>query len=440
MRRAILSLLLVCLIGAPSYADVLLKRYENSEVYRVNKHTKKLVVGGDIENVLPFDGSSNAYVPSSLVYSEGEDIAGGKFLGKGGRGYFIKLDQGFVRTYPVRGDKTKYVEIGSTTPIVLSVNQINNKTLEVYKDKAKTRWSLFMTPKGFKPYITLKPGYSGGNTFELTFKLNNLTRSGASILDGGTKVLRLHNAFLTDANGINRAVSESFNGDVVTLTADLTYPVVIDPTLGSTTNPTKDTYLENAPATTGYGQEATIKFNGYAPNTLARPLLLWDISVIPIGSIIISSDMELNVFAAVGGAVGKTYSIYRCTRTDWEDAGTATIDAEANWNNYKDPNVAWTTPGGDFTITNAATGLTYPGGAGFLSQSIIELTQDAVDNHSGNLSLLQFYDDETSTANSSVSYRSLEYGVAAERPKLTIVYEVDGSPSTHLGYRFMEFF
>lgn len=439
--RFLLSLLLVLSFSSGAIGAELLERFENAELYKISGKKRQLVIGGDIENALPFDETTNVYKPWNLVFAEGTPVGNWTWLGKGTIGYLIKPSTSTVRMYPVRGDQTKYIEIAPIATQPSIVNQISAKSLELYVDQPNTRWSLSMTPQGFKPNILLKSGYTGDGTFQFRFELNGgLTLNGAKIMDGATQVLKMHNPFLVDAEGINRAVDEELVDGVVTLTADLTgltLPILVDPTLGPI-NPSKDTYLRKNSPLDGHGQGVTLIMRGIAAD-VRRMLLQFDISAIPAGSTITTSSLDLylsNIF----GSGTPTYTAYRVTRTDWEDAGNGTANAEANWDNFKDPNVAWTAGGGDFSATETGGPYTFVAVASvFYSHDVASLCQDALDNRSGILSTLFKWDNEATGTQFSI-YDSLESATAAQRPKLTVEYELGGDPSTHLGYRFMEFF
>jgi hypothetical protein len=420
--RLILALLFVFAFGSSALAeDVLIERYANSEVYRVNSTTKKLVMGGDIENALPFDGGG--YTPWNLVFAEGTPMGNWTWLGKGTIGYLIKPSISTVRMYPVRGDPTKFIEIAPLAAQPSIVNQISAKSLELYVDQPNTRWSLSMTPQGFKPNILLKPGYSGDGTFQFRFELNGgLTLDGTWIMDGSTRLLKMHNPFLVDAEGINRAVDESLVDGVVTLTADLnglTFPVLVDPTLGPV-NPDMDALLYQGTPTSGWGQANNLQFFD-STNLHIRNIVQHDASAIPPTATVTSATWEAYQLT-VGGA-GDSTDILELNVYDWEDAGNNTANAEANWNNYKDPNVAW--PGGAGALGD--TDATYKASANIVGQlqwtvfTITDLVQDQVTNHGGLVNFMWKYTTEANTA-ANPGFASLEYVTASLRPKLTVVY------------------
>jgi hypothetical protein len=401
----------------------LLERHRNAEIYDLGNGRRQFIANGDIYNPLPFDGGPRA--PGNFIYDEGVQQGSWKWLGKGEQGYLVKPSTGTVRVYPVRGNTDKYIQISGLADKVCEVNQIDDRNLEIYSDKTYTRWSLKMGPQGFKPEIILKPGYSGNGVFQFRFELNGgLMLDGAKIMDGNKQVLRMYSPFLVDANGMERGIQESLVDGVVTLTADLdgvAYPCLIDPTLGPI-SPDKDTRLNKFSPTTGFGQGVSLLLINEI-DAINRILIQFDISAIPAGSTITSATYEQYYFAASRGTpTGLTTVLNRCTRTDWDDTGNNTANAEANWNDYlvSGP-TAWTSAGGDFTTVDSVTS-TVPSVGNWEVYTPTAIAQDALD---GLMSMLIKFQDETGPAlpnGDAAAYRAREYGTASERPKLTVVY------------------
>ena len=408
----------------------LIERLERAKIYDLGNGKRQLVTGGDIEHwAKPFDGGDCA--PWNLLWSERVVQGNWGWMGKGTQGYLVKPSTGTVRVYPVRGDQTKYIQISGLADKNCTVNQIDNKNLEIYLDQEFTRWSLKMGPDGFKPEIILKSGYSGDGVFQFRFELNGgLELEGAWIMDGGTRVLKMHNPFSIDAEGTQRAVTESLADGIVTLTADLdgfVYPGIVDPTLGPI-QVTRDTYLRSRNPTTGHGQEGAVFVgNENEESRKQRGLWLWDVSAILSGATVISADMSLVVVGT--RALPQNFEMNRCTRTDWEDAGVFTPDAEANWNNYKDPNVAWTSPGGDYEtgVQDTYTATALAGQTEVIS--IINNIADAVSNRGGISSMVHKRVVEDGV-NNSTEYVSKE---GATPPTLTVVYEEAGGQEVLMG-------
>jgi hypothetical protein len=404
----------------------LLERYRNAETFDIGNGQVKAIIGGDIENCLSFDGGE-LFVPWNLRWDEGTPVGNWTWLGKGEQGYLVKPSTGTVRVYPVRGDQTKYIQISGLADKACEVNQINDKNLEIYQDKPNTRWSLKMGPLGFKPEIILKPGYTGDGTFQFRFELNGgLELQGAWIMDGETQVLKMHNPFLVDAVGVKRGVSESLDDGVVTLTASLdglTYPVLIDPTLGPV-NPNKDNYIRSGGPLGGHGQLGTMDLNTNAAD-MARIIIQFDGSSIPPGATVTNSTLEIYYSTLLlGTPTGRTTDLLRLIPTNWDDNGLFPgTNEESNWTNYLASGpTAW--PGGagalgDTDATDLVSAVV-PAVGNWLQFSPINMTQDAIDNRSGIMNCMIKFQTESGVH--AARFDTLESATASLRPKFTVVY------------------
>jgi len=413
----------------------LLELHRDAEIYDMGKGKRKLVTGGDIYNPLPFDGGPRAR--GTFVFADGIKQGNWTWLGKGEQGYAVKPNTGTVRVFPVKGHGPldplpKYIQISGMAPQTSEVNQIDDRNLELFINQAFTRWSLKMGPQGFKPEIVLKPGWTGTPEWQFRFELNGgLTLDGAWIMDGGIRVLKMHNPFVIDSEGTTRAVNETLVDGVVTLTADLsglTYPITVDPTLGPLT-PSKDASLLEGLPTFGFGQANTIQMGPQDAGRNKRFVIQFDISAIPVGATVTTATLALYLVNLQAGLNNATFSIFRCTRTNWDDNGSFTNNAECNWNDYLESGpTAWTTPGGDFdggTSDGPFTLLTADIGS-YINNDISTLSQDAIDNRVGLLSALSKLDvEDLDGTDRFVIFNSLEN--AANKPELTVVYEVGGA-------------
>ena len=132
MKRFLLSLLLIVSFCSGATGAEIIERGVDYDLYKIDSKTRQLVVGGDIDNALPFDDEDNIYVPWNLVFAEGTPVGNWTWLGKGTVGYLIKPSLSIVRMYPVRGDQTKYIEISPLSAQPSIVNQVSPKSLELY--------------------------------------------------------------------------------------------------------------------------------------------------------------------------------------------------------------------------------------------------------------------------------------------------------------------
>ena len=178
----------------------------------------------------------------------------------------------------------------------------------------------------------------------------------------------------------------------------------------------QDTYLRELTPTTGYGGGTNLFIEGKTSNR-RRTLLLKDLSAIySSDEIIVSANLQLWQNIGNASAEGKLYGIYRSTKVDWENGNG--LNVEANWDNYKDPNVPWATAGGDKVDTDAALGFTVDyDNIGYVAHNIRALVQDAITNRAGILSLLIKYETEGDALFTFVGFDSC---VNTHPPILTI--------------------
>jgi hypothetical protein len=455
MFRYLLSALFIFAISAPSYAETVVHRTKDSNTYRIAPNTYRTEVGGDVSNSYPFD-SDGPMRPQTYNWSDVQHLGGNIYrLDKGEWGYTVNVGSttqgglagGEIRVHPVRKRWDVYYSIAPSVPTALSHRQVSDKTLELYVDTVQVRYSFFIGDRGFKINNRLKTSYTGGDEWTYTYNvdLEGLTRSGRQVLHNGVAVGNLPNPFMMDAEGTTAPVQETLSAGTATLTAtgisSLVLPIDIDPTLGPL-GTDKDTRLRFGAPTSGHGQETITGLNAHTVD-VTRTLSQWDISAIPPGATIDSSDLELYAEFIIGSPGGRRMDMYRMTLTDWEDDGTVTVGAEANWNDYKDGGVggvAWTGGAGALGDTDATdlVSATCPSTTGaFVKWTPVDMTQDALDNRSGILSVFIKFEAELAGSGQAILFSSLESVTAAQRPKLTVVWR--RSLRTHLGYRDMVF-
>lgn len=109
-------------------------------------------------------------------------------------------------------------------------------------------------------------------------------------------------------------------------------------------------------------------------------------------------------------AVGATYTASRITRTGWTE--------DASWNLY-DGASSWTTPGGDYTATNAAT-VVYSSG----STLVFNVAAMLADARTAELAYLDLIVSGPEVAGSSnyVVFASSADATEGNRPKLVVTY------------------
>ena len=178
----------------------------------------------------------------------------------------------------------------------------------------------------------------------------------------------------------------------------------------------KDNFMYQIAPTTNYGT-STVMYIYDRLNYTCRPLLSFDISEFP-GGTIESAVLYLYYYEyAVTDPVGKTIKAYKQTRNDWTQTGST-------WNKYDGAN-DWTAAGGDFVTSNPAGGsTTVPAGYGWMSWDIINIVNDAILNVSSQVNLLLRFDTEDLAANyGEPRFYSNNYTTDLTlRPKLVITY------------------
>ena len=404
----------------------LIKQLEYGSLYRLDNGLNRIYFDSTVK-YQDWDASDNLWRVQRLVMSEAIDIAGGRAIYTGRFGYWTNFKK--VRVYPVRGDTSKYLEIGLTFPATLKPRQVGDKYIELYHEQPDglVRRSLILHERGLKIDILVRKGYSGSGEFRFNFELVGLKRHGRSVYDGDTLIGNLPKSFATDGNGKSFSVSENIDNDMLTLAVDLqgaVWPIRIDPSFGPT-NMARGNYVRNVLPIRGHGASAAQFFTvGVAVVTtnVYRALHFLDISEIPPGLPIISAMIGLTVNSSPGILGTEIVNFVRCTRTNWEDNGFGDSN-EANWNNYADPNVPWTTPGidRDESIKDSYIAQNLPDSTA-VSYSVINNVTDAVNNRSGLLSMAHMWDDETIVSNQAF-YSINPLNLDEKKVNLTVDFE-----------------
>jgi hypothetical protein len=412
MFRYILSLILLLSIFTPAYADTLIQRYKHSEVYQTAQGAKKIVIGGDISNAYPFDTDGDMR-PQSYNWTEAREIAPNVYrLADGEFGYTVYKNTGEIRVHPIRKRWDIYWSVSPLNPTPLNYRQVNEKLLELYVDTAHVRYSFFIGDTGFKVNNRLKPSYSGGDQWAYTYNvaLVGMTREGRTLLHDGVAVGNLPNPFMVDAEGTTLPVVETLNAGQLTLTAtginSLVLPVDIDPTLGPV-DPSADTRIVSAAPTTNYAN-SNLGLNAWNIN-MTRTLFRFDLSSIPAGSTVSSTDIQITVYSnnLSASREGKFHPI----TSTW-------LEAQATWNN-RQSGTPWSSAGADFNAGVVDT-VTVVNSNIVQNYTIDNTIQDCIDN--GRDDFIFKFTDETDGSNRNALFRESEYETPADRPKLTVVY------------------
>lgn len=179
---------------------------------------------------------------------------------------------------------------------------------------------------------------------------------------------------------------------------------------------TRDASIRSDRPTSNDGRNSRLIADG-DPDYAA--LIKWDISAVPIGSIVRSASMTLEI----NDGSKEAYEIY-ALRRDWSESTVSWMFASLN-----DP---WNSPGaqgeGDYDRTVLGTiDRTRTGKATIeLNPQGIAVIQSWVNNPTNNFGFIIL--DYVSSSD-ALSFRSRETGVRSDRPRLTVNYELPVEPS-----------
>jgi hypothetical protein len=427
----------------------LVNRIRHADIYHLGGDNFSFHAGGGISNCQDWNGDSDIWTPERFtlndIVNEGGNI---RSIRTGHWAYAFNkgktLQGGFAgnefRVYPIRGRLDVYYSIAPQTPVDLEYDAIPaRKAIKIYKDSPDVQYAFFTGIAGWKLADFIRPSYAS-DTFEQKF---NVRLEGGIYRPPGTRYLMYQGNvvgklpdpyFEVKATGEIVPAIETLNAGELTLSIsglqalDLSQGGILDPTLGPV-NPSKDTHFLSWNPTAGFGQSFNLNLvESNAPRTI-RQASQTDVSAIPSGSTVTSATYEIKTKSvSAGSPVGRTIEIARLNTEGFEDAGTGTIGAEANWNNYKDPNVAWPVGAGAQDVDETYLVTTTIAAIGsWTAFSVVDLMQDAVDNHSGIFNTRVKYEQEGITGGlngDSVVFHSLEAATAADRPKVTVEYTV----------------
>lgn len=182
----------------------------------------------------------------------------------------------------------------------------------------------------------------------------------------------------------------------------------------------KDTMISEDSPNSNYGSEiyfyvSSQVIGGSGVNY--RTILEFIIDI-PASAVVTSATLYLyNHYRS--NSAGRTYDVYRLTRTDW-------VESQATWNIYKTSS-NWISAGGDYTSKDGQA--IVPGSNGWMSWDVTDSVQYAQAN-SQNVELLVRDETESEDATSRTSgFCSNEYADDTSlRPKLIINYSPATSP------------
>jgi YD repeat-containing protein len=186
-------------------------------------------------------------------------------------------------------------------------------------------------------------------------------------------------------------------------------PVTIDPTV-ELQGATKDCALTSDTPTLSFCSDGQL-WIGYDGDHDHHALVKWDLSAIPKDAVALWGDVGLNHPSEWGIGVSKQLTVHRMTR-DWTNG--------ASWNSY-DGTHAWTTPGGDFDATPAATATVPANHGGWTDWSTTGLVQHWIDGSQPNYGVA-IKDKAGPLVAGEEDYFSTEGTIPAQAPELDIVW------------------
>jgi hypothetical protein len=187
----------------------LIQRLAHAEVYDLGGRRRRLLTGGSIRNVVPFD-EGGVLTPAELLIASADRVATDQYrLRKNGVGIEVDLAAGDIAVNAVPGywaDKRLVFRTG----ISLQWRQVRDRYIELYRDTPTVRYSFVLWDRGFKFNFFVKPGYSGGGEFRIPYILQGLTRQGRRIVETSTgkSYLRLQDPFIIPLRDVGGSYEE----------------------------------------------------------------------------------------------------------------------------------------------------------------------------------------------------------------------------------------
>ena len=207
----------------------------------------------------------------------------------------------------------------------------------------------------------------------------------------------------------------------------------------------KDTTIFSDSNLDSGGGAAGIFVGNNASGGTRRALIAFDLSSIPVGSVITSAQLTLYVGNAPSGSPNQTIGLYPLT-ANWGEGttgssnpnisggggGALAVGVDASWKNAFSPSTPWVTAGGDFSNTASATvgsiGATTNAAYAWSSAGIVSDLQGWLNNPATNFGWILRNVSESGTQTVRAFY-SRESGTGASaalttayQPSLAITY------------------
>jgi len=250
---------------------------------------------------------------------------------------------------------------------------------------------------------------------QVTFQPGETSQSISVVVNGDITEEADETFFVNLSNAVNASIGDD-QGIGIILDDDGSGPVTVSFQEGvNGINVSRDAEIQFNNPDINYGSETSIGVDG-SPDVAA--LLFWDVASIPIGSIVQSVDITVNIT----NTSNATYEIY--------DLKRAWVESEATWNEYASGQ-NWQVGGADGPEDRGTTafGAIVGSSTGTIISSLnaagVAKVQSWVNNQSPNNGfIVQDYINHSN----GLSFSSREAASVSERPKLTVTYVSSSEP------------
>lgn len=270
-----------------------------------------------------------------------EDDGADGFTAKAGRmRHLIRgKDDGTRRWYPRRNVLTEYVQFGipqywsGTAWVTLPLGTPTREGNTLIWDRPTYALKVTVNWHKLKLDVTLKTS-AAARRIRWPISLTGLTRSGWTLLSGGTVVGQVDAPTAEDALGNAYAVTASVVSGYVEFVANLTgavFPVIIDPTLTldeGEAGADNDTYLSGYGTTNNYGSHAQLVIDNWLSQV---GLIKFDCSSIPSDATCDSATLSLWSVGTAGYVEVHSIASGNAAWIEGTRSGTQALSGEPCW-------------------------------------------------------------------------------------------------------------
>lgn len=252
----------------------------------------------------------------------------------------------------------------------------------------------------------------------------NLTSADVTLVASGYHLFKCLNFNQTslqcnDSDEYEQIMTGLVPGQTYTISLTKTDPVFGETIQGAEN--TSDSYIRENRPNNNYGGATFIRTGkSFSSNSAYRGTIWFNLSHVNSTVNIESANLSLyffNIpfFDTTGIRTHGVHKVQQSPARPWEEL-------EITWNNYINSN-AWTTAGGDYNATPTDTeAFSSVQLNTWISYNITSDVQDFINNPIFNFGWI-IRDQNETTTNTRRDYRSSEYWIASQRPKLEIIYD-----------------